>query len=79
MSVQAAIVELLLRLQAERGLSLMFITHNLPLVRSIADDVTVISAGQVCERGPVRRVLTAPQEAYTRQLIADVPGFEHPG
>src|SRR6516164_1735400 len=76
-SVQAAIVELLLRLQAERGLSLMFITHNLPLVRSIADDVTVISAGQVCESGPVTQVLTAPTEAYTRQLIADVSGFEH--
>jgi len=78
-SVQAAIVELLLRLQAERGLSLMFITHNLPLVRSIADDVTVISAGQVCESGPVAQVLTAPTEAYTRKLIADVPSFEHAG
>jgi peptide/nickel transport system ATP-binding protein len=74
-SVQAAIVEMLLRLQAERGLSLMFITHNLPLVRSIADDVTVISAGQVCESGPVTQVLTAPTEAYTRKLIADVPAF----
>ena len=60
MSVQAAIVELLLRLQAERGLSLLFITHNLPLVRSIADDVTVISAGEICERGPVSQVLSAP-------------------
>jgi peptide/nickel transport system ATP-binding protein len=78
-SVQAAIVELLLRLQAERGLALLFITHNLPLVRSIADDVTVISAGQVCEHGPVTQVLTAPQEPYTQQLIADVPGFEHAG
>jgi peptide/nickel transport system ATP-binding protein len=76
-SVQAAIVELLLRLQAERGLALLFITHNLPLVRSIADDVTVISAGQVCEHGPVTQVLTAPKEPYTQQLIADVPGFEH--
>ncbi len=78
-SVQAAIVELLLRLQAERGLALLFITHNLPLVRSIADDVTVISAGQICERGPVTQVLTAPRNAYTRQLIADVPGFEQTG
>jgi peptide/nickel transport system ATP-binding protein len=78
-SVQAAIVELLLRLQAERGLALLFITHNLPLVRSIADDVTVISAGQICEHGPVTQVLTAPKEAYTRQLIADVPSFEHTG
>ena len=77
MSVQAAIVELLLRLQAERGLALLFITHNLPLVRSIADDVTVISAGEICERGPVTQVLSAPSHAYTRQLLADVPAFEH--
>jgi len=76
-SVQAAIVELLLRLQAERGLALLFITHNLPLVRSIADDVTVISAGEICERGPVTRVLTEPSHSYTRQLLADVPAFEH--
>ncbi len=76
-SVQAAIVELLLRLQAERGLALLFITHNLPLVRSIADDVTVISAGEICERGPVTQVLSAPSNAYTRQLLADVPSFEH--
>jgi peptide/nickel transport system ATP-binding protein len=76
-SVQAAIVELLLRLQAERGLALLFITHNLPLVRSIADDVTVISAGEICERGPVTQVLTEPSHAYTRHLLADVPAFEH--
>jgi peptide/nickel transport system ATP-binding protein len=74
-SVQAAIVQLLLRLQAERGLALLFITHNLPLVRSIADDVTVISAGQICERGPVTQVLTKPSHDYTRQLLADVPAF----
>jgi peptide/nickel transport system ATP-binding protein len=74
-SVQAAIVELLLRLQAERGLALLFITHNLPLVRSIADDVTVISAGEICERGPVGQVLTAPSHSYTRQLLADVPSI----
>jgi peptide/nickel transport system ATP-binding protein len=75
-SVQAAIVELLLRLQAERGLALLFITHNLPLVRSIADDVTVISAGQICERGAVTKVLTAPAHDYTRQLLADVPSIQ---
>jgi peptide/nickel transport system ATP-binding protein len=76
-SVQAAIVELLLRLQAERGLALLFITHNLPLVRSIADDVTVISAGTICEYGPVTQVLTDPRHDYTRQLLADVPAIEH--
>jgi peptide/nickel transport system ATP-binding protein len=78
-SVQAAIVELLLRLQAERGLALLFITHNLPLVRSIADDVTVISAGTICEYGPVSQVLGDPQHDYTRQLLADVPAIAHVG
>jgi peptide/nickel transport system ATP-binding protein len=76
-SVQAAIVELLLRLQAERGLALLFITHNLPLVRSVADDVTVISAGTICEYGPVGQVLDDPRHDYTRQLLADVPVIEH--
>jgi peptide/nickel transport system ATP-binding protein len=75
-SVQAAIVELLLRLQQERGLALLFITHNLPLVRSIADDVMVISAGVVCEQGPVTQVLTEPRHDYTRRLLADVPVIE---
>ena len=72
-SVQAAIVELLRRLQAERGLSLLFITHNLPLVRSIADEVVVISAGTIREHGPVAEVLASPRDAYTAQLLADVP------
>jgi peptide/nickel transport system ATP-binding protein len=72
-SVQAAIVELLRRLQAERGLSMIFITHNLPLVRSIADHVVVMNDGRICERGTVTEVLEAPKDAYTTQLLADVP------
>ncbi len=72
-SVQAAIVELLRRLQAERGLSLLFITHNLPLVRSIAGDVVVMHDGKICERGSVSGVLEAPKDAYTVQLLADAP------
>jgi peptide/nickel transport system ATP-binding protein len=72
-SVQASVVELLRQLQAERGLSLIFITHNLPLVRSIADQVVVMNAGKVCERGPVEQVLEDPQDPYTVQLMADVP------
>jgi peptide/nickel transport system ATP-binding protein len=72
-SVQAAIVELLRRLQAERGLSMIFITHNLPLVRSIADHVVVMNNGRICERGTVGEVLEAPKDAYTAQLLADVP------
>ncbi len=72
-SVQAAIVELLRGLQAERGLSLIFITHNLPLVRSIADHVVVMNGGRICEAGTVTQVLEDPQDAYTQQLLADVP------
>jgi peptide/nickel transport system ATP-binding protein len=72
-SVQAAIVELLRGLQHERGLSMIFITHNLPLVRSIADHVVVMNDGRICERGTVTEVLEAPKDAYTAQLLADVP------
>ncbi len=72
-SVQAAIVELLRGLQHERGLSMIFITHNLPLVRSIADHVVVMNDGRICERGTVAEVLEAPKDAYTAQLLADVP------
>ena len=74
-SVQAAIVELLRGLQEEAGLSLLFVTHNLALVRSIADDVIVLSNGHVVERGDVEAVLETPQHQYTRQLIADTPSI----
>jgi peptide/nickel transport system ATP-binding protein len=72
-SVQASVVELLRSLQAEQGLSLIFITHNLPLVRSIADQVVVMNNGKICESGPVEQVLEAPKDPYTVQLMADVP------
>jgi peptide/nickel transport system ATP-binding protein len=77
-SVQAAIIELLRGLQAERGLSLIFITHNLPLVRSIADQVVVMNNGRICERGAVDQVLQNPKDAYTVQLLADVPKMTTP-
>jgi peptide/nickel transport system ATP-binding protein len=72
-SVQAAIVELLRRLQRDRGLSLLFITHNLALVRSIAQEVVVLHEGRVVERGPTERVLGAPEDEYTIRLLEDVP------
>ena len=72
-SVQAAIVELLRRLQRDRGLSLLFITHNLALVRSIAQEIIVLHEGRVVERGPTDRVLSAPQDAYTIRLLEDIP------
>jgi peptide/nickel transport system ATP-binding protein len=77
-SVQASVVELLRGLQAERGLSMIFITHNLPLVRSIADQVVVLNEGVICEDGPVADVLHSPKDPYTTQLLADVPKLTEP-
>ena len=81
-SVQAIIVELLRRIQRERQLAMIFITHNLALVRSIAQSAVVLCAGAVAESGPVEQVLTRPTDPYTIRLMEDVPtlaGIERPG
>jgi peptide/nickel transport system ATP-binding protein len=75
-SVQAAIVELLGNLQRDLGLAMLFITHNLPLVRSIAQRVAVLSQGNIVELGDTAQVLTDPQQPYTRQLLSDTPSLE---
>lgn len=72
-SVQAAIIDTLRRLQEERDLALLFITHNLALVRSIAQDVMVIEGGHMVERGETNAVLDHPTAEYTQQLLVDVP------
>lgn len=72
-SVQAVIVELLRRLQIQRHLAMIFITHNLALVRSIAQSAIVLSEGRVVEVGSVEQVLEHPQDEYTIRLIRDVP------
>jgi peptide/nickel transport system ATP-binding protein len=75
-SVQAAIVELLGQLQRDLGLAMLFVTHNLPLVRSIAQRVAVMSGGRIVELGPVDQVLQDPTDEYTRRLLADTPSLE---
>src|SRR5216683_6438798 len=72
-SVQAAIVELLGNLQRDLGLSMLFITHNLPLVRSIAQRVAVMHQGTITEVGAAGLVLANPSQPYTRQLLSDTP------
>ena len=72
-SVQAVIVEQLRRLQRERQLAMIFITHNLALVRSIAQTAVVLREGEVVESGPVDQVLEHPKDPYTVALIKDVP------
>jgi len=74
--VQAAIVELLADLQRDLGLSMLFVTHNLPLVRSIAHRVAVMSEGRVVEVGATERVLVVPEQEYTKRLLADTPQIE---
>jgi peptide/nickel transport system ATP-binding protein len=75
-SVQAAIVELLGRLRAEMGLSLLFITHDLALIRTIADRVLVMTGGRIVEQGPVEEILGAPTAEYTRRLLRNTPSIE---
>jgi len=75
-SVQAAIVELIEELRRELGLGLLFVTHNLALISTIADRVAVMSQGVVVEAGQVRSVLDTPKEEYTRELLADTPTVE---
>jgi peptide/nickel transport system ATP-binding protein len=72
-SVQALVLAMLRQLQVELGLSLLFTTHNLAVVTTIADDVIVLQDGNVVERGPVTRVLQSPEHPYTRALIANSP------
>ena len=75
-SVQAAIVELLGELRREMGLSLLFITHDLALIRTIADRIAVMNNGRIVEQGSVNDIFTAPGADYTKQLLANTPSIE---
>jgi peptide/nickel transport system ATP-binding protein len=72
-SVQASIVELLRSLQRERQLAMVFVTHNLALVRSIAQTAVVFREGRIVDGGPIERVLEHPSDPYTVRLMDDVP------
>jgi len=74
--VQAAIIDLLGDLRKQLGLAMLFVTHNLPLVRSIADEVAVMSEGIIVEVGPAESVIGNPQQSYTKSLITATPSIE---
>ena len=73
--MQSAIVELLARQQREMGLSLLFVTHDIALVRNVAQSVAVLEHGRIVEHGAVAEVFADPRHPYTRALLADTPHF----
>ncbi len=75
-SVQGSIVELLEELRKSRGISMLFVTHNLALVRSIAARVQILNAGRLVESGSVVEVMDSPREDYTKQLLANSPSID---
>jgi peptide/nickel transport system ATP-binding protein len=75
-TIQRQIIELLARLKTQHRMSLLFISHDLGLVGEIADQVVVMRHGQIREQGPVARIFAAPEDAYTRALLACRPSLE---
>jgi glutathione transport system ATP-binding protein len=75
-SIQAQILNLLMDLQQERGLSYLFITHDMAVVEKVSHRVAVMFLGQIVELGSRRRIFESPQHAYTRKLLAAVPVAE---
>jgi peptide/nickel transport system ATP-binding protein len=73
-SIQAGILNLLLDLQNRLGLSYLFVSHDLSVVKQMAHDVVVMYRGRIVEQGPAERVYADPQHEYTRALLAAVPG-----
>jgi peptide/nickel transport system ATP-binding protein len=72
-STQAHILLLLRELRARLGLTMVFISHDLSVVRVLCDDVAILQHGEVVEYGPVARIFSSPQHAYTRQLLSAIP------
>ena len=72
-TVQSQILELIQRLQEELGLTYVFISHDLAVVRQVAHTVTVLSRGRQVETGPVEQVFAHPEDPYTQRLLAAIP------
>ena len=77
-TIQAQILELLKKLQRERGLGMLFITHDLGIVRKIADRTCVMQQGKIVEQGPTAEIFNNPTEAYTKHLLGSEPSGDPP-
>ena len=73
-SIQAQILKLLDQIQRETGVSMVFITHDLRVASQICDEIAVMQKGRVVEHGPPSQIFLNPQSAYTRELVAAIPG-----
>jgi peptide/nickel transport system ATP-binding protein len=77
-TVQAQILELLARLQAERGMAIVIITHDLGIVAELADEVAVMYAGRIVEQAPTQALFAAPEHPYTWGLLGSIPRLDRP-
>ncbi len=77
-TVQAQILELMARLQAERGMAIVIITHDLGIVAELADEVAVMYAGRIVEQAPTAAIFAAPEHPYTWGLLQSIPRLERP-
>jgi peptide/nickel transport system ATP-binding protein len=72
-SIQAQVLDVVAAVRRDRGLTLLFISHDLAVVRRVCEETVVMSQGEIVERGPTQRLLAEPQHPYTRRLLASVP------
>jgi ABC-type glutathione transport system ATPase component len=75
-TVQAEVLELIRELRERDGMSVLFISHDLAVVAELCDRVAIMRSGQVIEQGPTQQVIAAPQQDYTRELLAAVPRLD---
>jgi peptide/nickel transport system ATP-binding protein len=73
-SVQAKVLRLLLDLQNERGISMLFVTHDIGVARKVSDRIAVLHGGDIVENAPAHRVIANPEHPYTKQLIGVAKG-----